>query len=204
MRRHAIWCQGHKGTRHIYLRGANFLIGQLQVIVKLPWLFCNWFSFTFMCSIPSRSTPFHFLVSSSWPLIFMTMLFCSISLVSLGSCGRITCQFLRRSLSFAFGSTTALSHVHWNSCTFRVLSVSSWRSKGWQALSYLFSANEDSLTSSLLLGIVCLRVNMEWTRSSPRSWVAVSCPCVSPLPWKAELLTDLSCLGTKQKGAKWW
>lgn len=181
MRRHAIWCQGHKGTRHIYLRGANFLIGQLQVIVKLPWLFCNRFSFTFMCSFPSRSTPFHFLVSSSWPLIFMTMLFCSISLVSLGSCGRITCQFLRRSLSFAFGSTTALSHVHQNPCTFRVLSVSSWRSKGWQALSY--------------------SLQMRIASPLPFSWE--SCVCVwtwnehAPAPevgWQSAVPVSLLCL----------
>ena len=45
--------------------------------------------------------PFHFLASSSWLPIFMTMQFCSMSLVSVGLSGRIAWQVLRPPLSFA-------------------------------------------------------------------------------------------------------
>lgn len=69
-----------------------------------------------MWPISFHSTPFHFLVSSSWLLIFMTMRFYSISLVSLGLDSRITWQFLRQSLSFTLDLTTAFFMILFKSC----------------------------------------------------------------------------------------
>ena len=84
---------------------------KLSIIVKNTLYFCNVFAFKFTRNVSFCSMPFHFLVSSSWLLTFMTMQFCSIILVSLGLSSRITWQFQRQHLSFTRDFTSAVSVI---------------------------------------------------------------------------------------------
>lgn len=77
----------------------------------------------------------------------MIMPFCSVSLVSLGSCGRVACQFLRQSFRFAFGwSKYSFNSGLLNLCTFRV-SACCFESVVAAARAFLCPANTAALSS---------------------------------------------------------